>query len=598
MTCDWRDLPFAEIWVVDFEFHPGAGYAAGARDGDAPTPLCLCALELRTARTIELWRDEFGPSPPYSVGPDTLFVSFFASAEYGCHVALTWPKPAKALDCYVEFRQHVNDARVVAGDRDRGFYSLDGALRFFRADGLDTTHKSDMRGRILQGPPFSANERREILAYCMGDVRALGRLFEHIVPTIRSLPHACYRADYAWAIAQQERRGIPVDLPTIERLRACWDSLRLELVAELDQPFGVYEIENGTPHWRTERFNRFVRENRIAWPTYANGEFDLTADTFSDMATLIPALEPLRELRASLASLRLNSLQVGHDGRNRALLSPFGSKTGRNQPRASHFIFGPSKWTRFLITPPPGLGLAHRDYCQQEVQIAAVLSGDGELMAACASGDVYLGVAKQLGLAPEDATAETHGEVRSLFKTVVLGISYGLGARSLAARTGVSLFEAAEILARLRARFHRFEGYMSAVADHAGLQLELSTPFGWRMQCPPGTNPRTIRNFPMQSTGAEILHVAGMLAERRGIRVVAPVHDALMVEAPVENIEDASSALDRCMRDASSVVLRGYELRTDEQIIRPGGRFYDKRGETMWTTVNRLLAKNEKPEAV
>ena len=49
--------------------------------------------------------------------------------------------------------------------------------------------------------------------------------------------------------------------------------------------------------------------------------------------------------------------------------------------------------------------------------------------------------------------------VRALFKTVVLGIQYGLGARSLAVRTGISIFEAAEILARLRARFHVFEDY-------------------------------------------------------------------------------------------------------------------------------------------
>ena len=69
------------------------------------------------------------------------------------------------------------------------------------------------------------------------------------------------------------------------------------------------------------------------------------------------------------------------------------------------------------------------------------------------------------------------------------------------------------------------------VLDHAGLELELSTPFGWVMQCPPGINPRTVRNFPMQSTGAEILHAACILAERRSIPIVAPVHDAIMVEA-------------------------------------------------------------------
>jgi DNA polymerase I-like protein with 3'-5' exonuclease and polymerase domains len=105
-------------------------------------------------------------------------------------------------------------------------------------------------------------------------------------------------------------------------------------------------------------------------------------------------------------------------------------------------------------------------------------------------------------------------------------------------------------------------------------------------------NPRTIRNFPIQSTGAEILHVACVLAERRGIEIVAPVHDALMAEADADCAEDVSAALDRVMRDASAVVLRGYELRTDVQTIGEGQhhqRYYDDRGIEMWTKVTGLL---------
>jgi DNA polymerase I len=89
------------------------------------------------------------------------------------------------------------------------------------------------------------------------------------------------------------------------------------------------------------------------------------------------------------------------------------------------------------------------------------------------------------------------------------------------------------------------------------------------------------------------MHVACILAERRGIKLVAPVHDAFMAEAPVSQIEDVSAALDQVMRDAGAVVLRGYGLPTDEQLIRPGQRYHDDRGEEMWETVTRLLAKLE-----
>jgi hypothetical protein len=594
----WQELPHDEIWVVDFEFYPGPGLANGGREGDASTPLCLVALEMRTGRIVRQWCDDFGPFPPYRLDAGVLFVSFMTSAEFGCHIALGWPQPACALDPYIEFRHHVNDGRVKSGDREKGFYGLDGALRYFREDGIDTAHKTDMRERILQGPPFSVDEREAILAYCQTDVHALARLVRHTVPTIRSLPHAMARADFMWAVAQQERRGVPLDRPLLIRLRTQWGAIQNDLVAELDRPFGIYEIEDGKPSWRKQRFADYVRRNRMSWPTYADGTLDERDQTFREMEGRYPHIGPLRELRYSLSKLRLNDLSVGSDGRNRALLGPYGSKTARNQPSNSRYVFGPAKWLRFLITPALGRALIHRDFAQQEPQIAAILSGDEALLAACNGGDVYLGIAKQLGFAPEDATPETHEPVRTLFKTVVLGIQYGLGPRSLATRTGVSMFEACEILARLRARFRAFEAYAQNVIDHAGLHLEIGTPFGWYMKCPSGINPRTVRNFPIQSTGAEILHVASVLAERRGIRIVAPIHDAFVAEADASDAEEASLELDRVMRDASRVVLRGYELRTDLQpIIRAGGRYFDKRGLAMWTTVSRLLAKLERETA-
>ena len=126
--------------------------------------------------------------------------------------------------------------------------------------------------------------------------------------------------------------------------------------------------------------------------------------------------------------------------------------------------------------------------------------------------------------------------------------------------------------------------------DHAGLALEISTPFGWRMRCPSGMNPRTVRNFPIQSTGAEILHVACVLAERRGIRNgCAGARRARWPRPMLDRAEEVSAALDRVMRDAAAVVLRGYELRTDVQVIRAGAHYHDKRGIEMWTTVTKLL---------
>ena len=101
----------------------------------------------------------------------------------------------------------------------------------------------------------------------------------------------------------------------------------------------------------------------------------------------------------------------------------------------------------------------------------------------------------------------------------------------------------------------------------------------------------------MQSAGAMILHAACLLAERRGIEIVAPIHDAFVAQCGVRDVEDVAAAFDRVMRDASAIVLRGYELPSDCQIIRPGERYFDKRGKAMWDTVAGLLAKQERETA-
>jgi len=169
---NWSDLPFREIWIVDTEFYPGSGLSNGGVAGDPITPLCIFALEMRSGRLIRLWQDQLGPFPPYRLDNDALIVGYMLAAEFGFHAALGWGEPACALDAYVEFRHYVNDGSIKSEGRERGFYSIGGALRYFLEDEIDVARKRDMRERILQGPPFDAQERRDILDYCEDDVRA------------------------------------------------------------------------------------------------------------------------------------------------------------------------------------------------------------------------------------------------------------------------------------------------------------------------------------------------------------------------------------------------------------------------------------------
>ena len=91
----------------------------------------------------------------------------------------------------------------------------------------------------------------------------------------------------------------------------------------------------------------------------------------------------------------------------------------------------------------------------------------------------------------------------------------------------------------------------------------LHTVFGWCIHVGENPNPRSLRNFPMQANGAEMLRLACCLAAERGIEVCAPVHDAVLIGAPLDRLEDNIAGIRAAMADASRIVLAGFELRTE-----------------------------------
>jgi hypothetical protein len=460
---------FREVWLADFEF----GFAGTLR----PEVVCLVAHELHSGHTIRLWRDEMGPVPPYDTGPDSLFIAFFACAELDCHRALGRPMPARILDLFCEFRDRFNGLPTLAGN------GLLGALAQFGLDGIGAEEKKDMRDLALRGGPWTQEEREALLDYCESDVVAMKRLLPAMLPAI-SIPHGLMRGRYMAAVSAMQHNGVPVDTETLVRLRGGWEDIQDALIAAVDADYGVYDGRT----FKTERFAHWLAVNNIPWPRLESVKLDLTDDTFRQQAKAHSAVAPLRELRSSLAELRLSQLAVGSDGRNRTLLSPFRSRTGRNQPSNAQFIFGPSTWIRGLIQPAPGMGIAYVDWSQQ---------------------------------------AMLHGV--------------------------------------------------------------LWTVFGWHLRVDADTNPRMLRNFPMQANGAEMLRLACCYATEQGIEVCAPVHDAILIWASLDQLDQQIAATRACMAKASRDVLDGEELRTDVNVVRYPDRYMDTRGAVMWQRVLELI---------
>jgi DNA polymerase I len=585
---------FGRIWLHDFEFV--------ARPGERPDVVCLAAHELRSGQTLSLWRDQLNSTPPYRTDEGVLFVNFVANAELGCHLALGWPVPRYVLDLNPVFRNLTTGRYTPEGK------GLIGALRYFGVSTIGTKQKEGMHKRIMAGWPFSEKEKQQILAYCLSDVEALRKLLPKILAEPKfDLDIALHHGEFVATLAQMEHRGVPIDMAVFSPLanKQTWQAVRDAMVPAIDGQYGVYvRGPDGEWSFNMQRFEAYLARERIGWPRLESGKLNMRRKTFEDMSKGWPQLEDLRQLRHARDKMRRIKLAVGHDGRNRTVLWPFKAKTSRTQPKASQWIFSPAVWLRSLIKPEPGMAIAYIDYSAMEFLVAAVLS-DGHcgpvnrMLEMYQSGDPYLSFAKAVGAVPSTATKQSHGTIRDKYKVMLLATQYCMGAESLAGRLSISTFEAYEMLSRHREQFSQYWAWSEDWLQHALQTGVMHTAFGWH--CRTGItefNDRSIRNWPVQATGADILRLACILASRHGVRLLAPVHDAVLIEAPIERIEADVALMRVIMRRASGIVLRAHELRTDYTIVRYPEHYSDSRGTAIWERVLQLLADQQQQQKV
>jgi DNA polymerase I len=166
-----------------------------------------------------------------------------------------------------------------------------------------------------------------------------------------------------------------------------------------------------------------------------------------------------------------------------------------------------------------------------------------------------------------------------------------MGTATLARTIKASEATAQELLGWQRQAFPDFWRWSDTVESFGILGKQLQSVFGWRIQIGPDANPRFLRNFAMQANGAEMLRLACCLATEAEIRVCMPIHDALLIEARLDDLDTAIATTERLMAEASRVVLDGFELRTKARAIRHPQRLGDDRGLSVWQAIEQVLAE-------
>ena len=95
----------------------------------------------------------------------------------------------------------------------------------------------------------------------------------------------------------------------------------------------------------------------------------------------------------------------------------------------------------------------------------------------------------------------------------------------------------------------------------------------------------------MQANGAEMMRLAASMGVAARLSICAPIHDALLLKAPLDKLEEDVFMLKGVMVKASEIIMQSIVCRVDAEIVRYPDRYRDEGGGEMWDRVMTLLTQ-------
>ncbi len=203
------------------------------------------------------------------------------------------------------------------------------------------------------------------------------------------------------------------------------------------------------------------------------------------------------------------------------------------------------------------------DYSQIELRVLAHISEDNHMIQAFQHGeDIHKQAAsKVLGIPIEDVTKEQRSEA----KAVNFGIVYGISDFGLGEQLGMSRKKAKTYIDQYLSEYSGIKKFMDNITEEAKQKGYVETLFNRRRYIPElSSNNYMVRQFgsraamntPIQGTAADIMKIAMIrvykqLKDRNlKSKIVLQVHDEMMIEAEVSEIEEVREILQNCMESA------------------------------------------------
>ena len=274
---------FGSVVICDFEYEIASG--------DLPVVLCMVAYvldeNLRHVRTIRRWRGEFGPMPPFDIGPDTLFVAYSAWAEMTCFKGLGWPFPVHIYDQHTAYLAASNILLPYNPDeaRKKPRKRLSDACRAYGIEGWERIDKETISKAIGDGTWHQHFSPQEVVDYCEEDVRMSARLLraQLRVKTGGSVTQVLDWSNYsAKAVALIQARGMPIDM-------VLWNLVQENKAAVIAALIRQFDPSHGSPHpIYTPKANGTISASNNGWYTPASA-LGRASTAVSSMSTATPS---------------------------------------------------------------------------------------------------------------------------------------------------------------------------------------------------------------------------------------------------------------------------------------------------------------------
>jgi DNA polymerase I len=552
--------------------------------------LCHVYIDVFTEEKFRFWYGETKSFQPPFDFDKCLLISYNSTAEVGSHLNLLHGRPSNVWDAYVETARLYKTMRSGKG----ALTLLKTAEHYGIKDKMSEADKEKNLDLILRRNEFShlpfeytTTEQKQILEYCEADTRLLRQLFIKQVLDIENklglktdedfdgeLWRILNRGYAIGCVALVERNGIPIDINLVNKFNTYWPMVKDELVREVNLEIDVF---NEDLTFSFAKFNELIKRNNLGrkWPRMKSGNFTTNKKIIKQNLDN-KEIEKFNEIRTLQNMTKLTAYTPGNDGRTRTSFNMFGTVTGRTSPSSSKYVFSASKWARNFIKPGLGNYLVYLDYKSQEPAIMGYLSGDQNKIKAYQSGDIYIHTAKLFNMVPDNATKQSHPEERGTFKVIDLANNFGQGPGAVAESLKCSVSHAKFLMNQYRNIFKVYFKWIDGFIENSLNKTYFSTCYGWQRHIKSLFTTKegkkkhihkSLLNWPIQAHGGEILRQALIDLTDDNFKVVALVHDAVMLEIPIPEFKQRLEEAKQIMVDASIKVVGG-PISVDQEVIK------------------------------